>query len=66
VVVIDDLTVSDPEHPVLVIDIAHEPGRVFRAVPQLVVVIEHYLSAGDARFADFAELVDQDGIARGW
>lgn len=63
--VIDDLTVSRHDHPVLVVDIADEPGREFRAVPELVLVIEHYLSAGEVGFADFAESADPDGIVRG-
>ena len=63
--VIDDRTIRDDDHPVLVVDIADEPGRQFRAVPELTVVIEHYLAAGDAGFADFAESADADGIVRG-
>lgn len=63
--VVDEVTVSGLDHPVLVVDMAQEPGRQFRAVPELAVVIEHYLSAGDAGFADFAESADADGIVRG-
>ncbi len=63
--VIDDLTVNSDDHPVLVVDLTDEPGGQFRAVPELVLVIEHYLSAGDAGFADFAESADPDGIVRG-
>ena len=63
--VIDDLTISSRDHPVLVADVASEPGRQFRAVPELVLVIEHYLAAGVVGFADFAESADPDGIVRG-
>ena len=63
--VIDELTVSSPDHPVLVVDLAEEPGREFRALPELAVVIEHYLSAGAVGFADFAGSADADGIVRG-
>ena len=63
--VIDDRTVGSPDRPVLVVDIATDPGRHFRAVPELVLVIEHYLSAGEVGFADFAESADPDGIVRG-
>ena len=63
--IIDDLTVSCRDQAVLVVDIADEPGRQFRAVPELVLVIEHYLSAGEVGFADFAESADPDGVVRG-
>ena len=63
--VIDDLTVSGDDHAVAVVDVADEPGRQFRAAPELATVIEHYLSAGDAGFADFAESADADGVVRG-
>jgi hypothetical protein len=30
---VDQETVGDPEHPILVLDLADEPGRTFRVIP---------------------------------
>jgi len=64
--IVDDATVRWPEHPILVVDLWHEPGRGFRAVPAAVQSIENNLSIANMDFAEFADAVDEDGIFRGF
>ena len=64
--IVDDVTVRSPEHPVLVVDLWREPGREFRAVPAAVQAIENNLSIANIDFADFADAVEEDGIFRGF
>src|ERR671918_655772 len=53
--IVDDVTVRSPEHPILVVDLWHEPGREFRAVPAAVQAVENNLSIANMDFADFAD-----------
>jgi hypothetical protein len=64
--IVDEVTVRSPEHPVLVVDLWHESGREFRAVPAAVQSIENNLSIANMDFAEFADAVDKDGIFRGF
>ena len=64
--IVDAITVRSPEHPVLVVDLWHEPGRSFRAAPGAVQSIENNLSIANMDFAEFADAVDEDGIFRGF
>jgi hypothetical protein len=64
--IVDDVTVRSPEHPILVVDLWREPGREFRAVPAAVQSIENNLSIANMDFAEFADAVDEDGIFRGF
>jgi hypothetical protein len=64
--IVDDVTVRSPEHPILVVDLWREPGRGFRAVPAAVQSIENNLSIANMDFAEFADAVDEDGIFRGF
>jgi hypothetical protein len=64
--IVDDVTVRSPKHPVLVVDLWHESGREFRAVPAAVQSIENNLSIANMDFAEFADAVDKDGIFRGF
>ena len=64
--IVDHVTVRSPEHPILVVDLWHEPGREFRAVPAAAQAIENNLSIANMDFAEFAEAVDEDGIFRGF
>jgi hypothetical protein len=64
--IVDDATVRWPEHPILVVDLWHEPGRGFRAVPAAVQSIENNLSIANMDFGEFADAVDEDGIFRGF
>ena len=64
--IVDDVTVRSPEHPILVVDLWREPGREFRAVPAAVQSIENNLSIANMDFAEFADAVDEDGIFHGF
>jgi len=64
--VVDRLTLSDPEHPVLVIDLHDNPGEAFRVIPCEMWGIENNLSIGNMGFEEFADEVDEDGIFRGF
>jgi hypothetical protein len=64
--VVDLLTMADPEHPVLVMDVCDEPGRTFRVIPSEMWCVENNLSIANMDWEDFAESVDADGVFRGF
>jgi hypothetical protein len=63
--VADERAVRDSEHPILVIDLAGEPGRTFRVVPSEAWGVENNLSLANMDWEDFADAVDEDGVFRG-
>ena len=65
VVLVDKVAISQPEFPLLIVDLYAEPGREFRAIPSQIQGIENNLSIANMGFYEFAELVDEDGIFRG-
>ena len=66
VIVADEMSMSHPEHPLLVIDLWTKPGSAFRAVPTAIQAIENNLSISNMDFREFADAVDADGIFRGF
>jgi hypothetical protein len=64
VIIADHTTMIDAEHPLLVVDLLHERGRSFRAIPGAVQGIENNLSIANMDFHEFADSVDQDGVFR--
>jgi hypothetical protein len=64
--VVDQKAISDPEHPILVIDLYEERGRSFRVIPSEVWGIENNLSISNMDFVEFAESVEPDGVFRGF
>jgi hypothetical protein len=64
--IVDDVTLSRPDHPILVVDLLDEPGRTFRAIPSCMASIENNLSIANMAFEDYAESVDPDGVHRGF
>lgn len=64
--VVDGLTITDREHPVLVIDLYNEPGRTFRVVPREIWGVENNLSVANMDFEEFAQSTDPDGVFRGF
>lgn len=66
VFVADRTTFTDPERPVLVVDLYDEPGRPFRVIPCEVGGDENNLSIANMDFAEFADHVDADGVFRGF
>jgi Domain of unknown function (DUF6924) len=63
--VVDRLTMSSPEYPILIVDLFGEPGRSFRAIPAEIQAIENNLSIANMDFAEFADYTDEDGVFRG-
>jgi|SRR5687767_10314751 len=66
IVVADETAIVEPDHPLLVVDLFHEPGREFRALPSKIQSIENNLSIGNRDFSEFAEHVDGMGVFRGF
>jgi hypothetical protein len=65
--VVNAVTVSSAEHPLLVIDLHEEEGdRPFRCLPRQVQAIENNLSISNMDFFEFARAADADGIFRGF
>lgn len=62
----DSNTLSNPEMPVLVVDLYTAPGRTFRVVPRELWAVENNLSLANMDFDDFATNVDGDGVFRGF
>jgi hypothetical protein len=66
IILVDRTAVSQPELPLLTVDLYEEPGREFRAIPSQIQGIENNLSTANMDFAEFAEAVDEDGVFRGF
>jgi hypothetical protein len=66
IVVADRISISQPDHPLLVVDLLEERGRQFRAVASQVASIENNLSIANMGFEEFAESVDEGGVFRGF
>ncbi len=61
---VDHLTMTHPEHPVLAVDVRDQPGRSFRLIPAGVSGFAANMLVGNLDFADFADTVGDDGIWR--
>ena len=64
--VVDEKTLTDTEHPILVIDLFEELGRTFRVIPHEMWSVENNLSIGNMDFSEFADAADEDGVFRGF
>lgn len=64
--IVDNLTISHPEHPILCVDLYDEPGQRFRLIPSELSSVENNLSISNMDFFEFKEGVDADGIFRGF
>ena len=64
--VVDQTTISHPDHPVLVVDVGVEPGRTFRAVPSQIFAIESNLSIANMDWEDFSGCANDEGVFRGF
>lgn len=64
--VVDEIAITQPDAPILVVDLYEERGRSFRAIPSTIQSIENNLSLSNMDFFEFADSVDQDGIFRGF
>ena len=64
--VVDRTTMTHEEHPVAVLDLCREPGRMFRVIPSQMWSVENNLSTANMDFFEFADAVGDDGIFRGF
>lgn len=62
----DHLTMTHPEHPVLVVFDFEDAHVEFRAIPAEIPAIENNLSLGNMDPEEFAESAGADGIFRGF
>jgi len=63
---VDRVALTDPEHPILVVDLMDQPGRTFRVIPSEAWGVENNLSIANMGFEEFAEAADEDGVFRGF
>ena len=61
----DERTLTDPEHPILVIDRTADPAMSFRNVPSQLAIIDGNLFSGNLLFEEFAEGLGEGEIYRG-
>lgn len=66
VLVVDSVTLSHPDRPVLVVDFWERSLDEFRAIPAEVGAIQINLALANMDFQDFAGSADPDGIFRGF
>jgi hypothetical protein len=64
-VVADSAAISQPDHPLLVVDLLEQRGRQFRAIASVISQIDSNLSIANMGFEEFAALVDAGGVFRG-
>lgn len=64
--IVDRIALFHPDHPLLVVDLYTEPGRKFRVIPSEMGGVENNLSIANMDFAEFADVVDREGVFRGF
>jgi uncharacterized protein DUF6924 len=62
----DATTMTDPEHPLLAIDLYDEPGRAFRVPSRWYADVSANLCIANMDFQDFADSADASGTYRGF
>ena len=64
--IVDHTAITDPEHPILVVDLYDEPGCTFRVIPREMCGVENNLSIANMDFEGFMEAADANGVFRGF
>lgn len=64
--VADTTTMTHEEHPLLAVDLYHEPGRTFRVPPSGYAVVSDNLVVENLSFAEFVDETDESGTYRGF
>ena len=62
---VDAVTLSDPEHPVLVLDLRENRGSSFRVIPSEMWAVENNLALANMDFSDFKQNA-RNGVFRGF
>ncbi|MFJ8834386.1 DUF6924 domain-containing protein [Micromonospora aurantiaca] len=63
---VDSVTVTNVETPLVALDLLHQPGRWFRVLPTEMWSVENNLSIANMDFFEFADAADRDGVFRGF
>jgi hypothetical protein len=63
VFIVNSRTISDVDHPVLVVD-TQDPSRSFRVIPAAAWAVENNLRLANMGFDEFETTVDADGVFR--
>lgn len=66
IIVADRKAMTDPEHPLLIIDLSKKSAPEFRAVPSQIQSIQNNLSIANMDFKEFTDAADKDGVFRGF
>jgi len=66
IIVADRTAISQPDHPLLIVDLYERSGNELRSIPSQIQGIENNLSIANMDFDEFADSVDEDGIFRGF
>lgn len=61
VFVVDQVTMTDPRRPILVLDVRGTRGDPFRCTPRGVQAVSNNLSLYNMGWHEFAQVADQDG-----
>ena len=64
--IVDSVSLTNPERPILVVDLYDRPGRTFRVIPREMWGVENNLSISNMDYYEFADNVDPDGVFRGF
>lgn len=62
---VDQVAISDPEHPILVLDLLEQPPATFRILPSEMWWVQGTLAVGTLLFEELAAGADEDGVHRG-
>ncbi|RYD79911.1 MAG: hypothetical protein EOP53_08865 [Sphingobacteriales bacterium] len=66
VFVVDSITFSHPDYPILCITLDEEYGKSFRVIPAEVSIVAANLFLANMDFFEFYDSTDPDGIFRGF
>lgn len=69
VFIADSTTLSDPDHPILVVDLMDWEGEhlePFRCIPAELWAVENNLNLANMDWADFARAADEQRVFRGF
>ena len=64
--VADTEALTNPDQPILCVDLFEEPGRSFRCIPSELCGVENNLRISNMDFDEFARFADDQGTFRGF
>jgi hypothetical protein len=66
IIVVDRTAITEPDYPLLVVELFEGSENEFRTIPSGVQAIQNNLSIGNMDFEEFAQAVDEKGVFRGF